>query len=73
MTTPTVSHVLAGHHTTDADPTDPGEPAICIRCQGLGVLEVCSYAVGTHEVRCPGPDDNYSCDGGFIRETVVTR
>jgi hypothetical protein len=50
-----------------APATDPGEPAICIRCQGIGTIEVCTFGVGLHEVRCPGVDDAYDCDGGFIR------
>lgn len=46
---------------------DPGEPALCIRCQGSGVIETCTFGVGVHEVVCPGIDDTYDCDGGFVR------
>jgi hypothetical protein len=50
-----------------AGATDPGGPAICIRCQGAGTVETVTFGVGTHEVRCPGVDGDYSCDGGFVR------
>lgn len=57
--------------TTPADPPSvaPGnEPSsrTCTRCGGAGEVEHCQYGVGIYDVRCPGPNDAYDCDGGVI-------
>lgn len=46
-------------------------PAKCSRCDGTGTIENCSYAIGMHEVRCPGPDDSGLCDDGIIRAQLM--
>lgn len=44
-------------------PTAPPEPRACTRCNGAGTIEQCTFGIGLHEVRCPGENDTYDCDG----------
>lgn len=49
-----------------AAPSDQPTSRTCTRCGGAGEVEHFQYGVGIYDVRCPGPNDEYNCDGGRI-------
>lgn len=47
-------------------PTPAPEPTVCPVCLGTGTVTAYSYAIGTNETRCEGPDADGTCDDGTI-------
>lgn len=46
---------------------DLPDPKVCERCHGAGTVEHCIFGAGVIDVRCPGVDDDGSCDDGLVR------